>query len=61
MKKNPESTTFILQIRNDENKSWQGTLEWVEAREKMSFRSGLEMLKLIDSALEQQKEKEDPA
>lgn len=47
MKKN----SFILEILDTQNQSWQGTLEWVQERKKVSFRSALELLRMIDSAV----------
>lgn len=47
MKKN----SFILEILDTQNQSWQGTLEWVQGRKKVSFRSALELLRMIDSVV----------
>lgn len=47
-----EKGTFIIQIKGLENNSWQGTVEWVETKQKIPFRSALEMIKLMDSAVE---------
>lgn len=44
--------SFVVVIKETQNNTWQGTIEWVEKNEKQSFRSALEMIKLIDSALE---------
>ena len=35
-----------------QNATWQGSVTWVEKKEKQQFRSALELLKLIESALE---------
>ena len=42
---------FILEVDSNKNRSWQGTLEWVKGQRKESFRSMLELLRLIDSAV----------
>ena len=42
---------FILEVDNSKNRSWHGTLEWVDGHRKESFRSMLELLRLIDSAV----------
>lgn len=47
---------FIVQIRNTQNSSWQGMVTWTDSRKTQPFRSALELIKLIDSAL-----KEDPS
>ena len=43
------TATFLIQIRYRENCTWQGTVEWIEKRQKMNFRSALELIKIIDS------------
>ena len=43
--------TFHLKIFFRQNTSWQGTIRWVEGKKEESFRSVLELLFLMDSAL----------
>ena len=43
--------TFNLRIMFRQNSSWQGTVSWVDGRLEESFRSVLELLILMDSAL----------
>lgn len=43
--------TFIVHAQYRQNTSWQGSLLWLEENKKQFFRSELELLKLIDSAL----------
>jgi len=43
--------SFVVSIRSQENHSWQGTLTWVEEQKQENFRSVLELLRLMDSAL----------
>ena len=43
--------TFLVQIRNTQNATWQGTVAWTNGRKQETFRSALELMKLIDSAL----------
>ena len=43
--------TFRLRILFRQNSSWQGFVSWVEGRQEESFRSTLELLMLLDSAL----------
>lgn len=43
--------TFILEINDNQNQSWQGTVEWVQRQKKQSFRSVMELLRLIDSVV----------
>lgn len=44
-----ESATLILHIKYRQNNSWQGTVEWLEAKKTLHFRSALELIKIIDS------------
>lgn len=45
--------TFLLNIYNRQNATWQGTVTWVNKNEKQQFRSALELIKLIESALDE--------
>lgn len=47
---NPNQS-FVIEIKSQENHSWQGTITWVEGKKKENFRSALEMIRLIDSTL----------
>ena len=62
MKKVQESRgkkgTFIVQVQYRQNATWQGQVVWAEENRKEYFRSALELLKLIDSAMGAQEEKE---
>lgn len=44
--------TFIVNIRYTENNTWQGTICWTKTQQTIAFRSALEMIKLMDSALD---------
>ena len=41
--------TFVVRIQYRQNASWQGQITWAEKNKTVSFRSALELLKLIDS------------
>lgn len=43
--------TFVVKILFKQHTSWQGTVKWCEKEQEISFRSGLELLFLMDSAL----------
>jgi hypothetical protein len=43
--------TFIIRILNQQNATWQGTVTSMGMKEERYFRSLLELIKLIDSAL----------
>lgn len=44
--------TFVVKILNRQNSTWQGNITWVEGQKSRNFRSALEMLKLMDGALD---------
>ncbi len=44
--------TFIVHVQRCENATWQGEVVWAEQKRTEKFRSALELLKLMDSALE---------
>lgn len=43
--------TFVICIRYRQNATWQGTIQWIEAKKQQTFRSTLEMIKLMDDAM----------
>ncbi len=47
--------TFIINVKYRQNATWQGEIIWAEKNERMYFRSALELLKLIDGALDEGK------
>ena len=44
---------FLVRVEYQEHATWQGTVTWTNRGKTMHFRSVLEMIKLIDSALEE--------
>lgn len=49
-----EKATFAVKVLFRQNASWQGTLTWLEGQREQSFRSVLELLLLMDSAMQEQ-------
>ena len=47
--------TFTVKVLFRQGATWQGKMSWAEGKEEVSFRSVLEMVKLMDSALPQPK------
>ena len=45
--------TFKVKVLFRQSASWQGKLSWGEGKQELAFRSVLELVKLIDSALPQ--------
>lgn len=46
-----EQATFTVKILFRQHTSWQGTITWLEQKSEQSFRSVLELILLMDSAL----------
>ena len=44
---------FLLNIQDQQNATWQGSVTWIERQQRQNFRSALELIKLIESALEE--------
>ena len=59
LKNNGEQGTFIIRVEQRQHSSWQGRVTWVEEGKKENFRSALELLKMIDGALDGRDIKED--
>lgn len=47
--KRGEKATFLVRVQYRQRATWQGQVTWVEKNQTASFRSALELLKLIDS------------
>lgn len=45
--------TFAIRILFRQNASWQGSVTWLEGKREETFRSVLELIFLMDSALEE--------
>lgn len=43
--------TFIVEINETNNQSWQGEIEWVQGKKKLAFRSVMELLRMVDSVV----------
>lgn len=50
------SQSFVVEVKSQENHSWQGTITWVEGKKKEHFRSALELIRLMDSTLNNESE-----
>ena len=48
--------TFIVRVRCRQNATWQGEVAWAEKEKRQNFRSALELLKMIDGALDENEE-----
>lgn len=50
-KKN-KMNTFLVKIIDRQNATWQGSVTWIDEQREQKFRSALELLKLIDGAID---------
>ena len=48
MENKKKSGTFVVHIKCCENATWQGDVTWAEENKKESFRSALELIRLIE-------------
>ncbi|MCL2865233.1 MAG: hypothetical protein FWE25_06825 [Lachnospiraceae bacterium] len=48
--------TFIIEIKDTQNGTWQGVITWTKDNQKLAFRSTLELIRLLDSAIETNEE-----
>lgn len=48
----PKQSTLLVRILNKQNNTWQGTVTWVDNNATQTFRSALELIKIIDSTVD---------
>jgi hypothetical protein len=53
------SQSFLLRIQFQQHASWQGTIHWLDGHKKKPFRSLLELILLINEALQMNSENEE--
>lgn len=46
------SETFIIEVHETENATWQGEIIWANEKRRQYFRSALELIRLMDSVLD---------
>ena len=44
--------TFVVHVQYRQNATWQGKVIWTDEKQESSFRSALELIKLMDTAIE---------
>lgn len=47
-----QMATFVVHVMHRQNATWQGTVVWAEKNQKANFRSAMELMRLMDSAVE---------
>lgn len=50
-----ESCNFVIRILNTQNATWQGTVTWTDGKRTEAFRSALELIRLIDSVVTEER------
>ncbi|MCI6867799.1 MAG: hypothetical protein MR871_07610 [Lachnospiraceae bacterium] len=48
--------TFIIEVVDTQDSTWQGKVNWVNGKKEQAFRSVMELLRLIDSVVGEEKE-----
>ena len=48
--------TFVVHVNKCETDTWQGQVTWADRDEKLSFRSAMELMSIIDAALNAEEE-----
>lgn len=52
IKQQGDIATFVVHVQYRQNATWQGEIMWAEKRKQCRFRSALEMIKLMDQAIQ---------
>lgn len=50
--------TFVVRVDRRERATWQGQVIWTDRNRKQYFRSGLELLRLMEDAMDGEKSKD---
>ena len=45
------SETFIIEVVDTQDSTWQGRVSWVNGQKQQTFRSVMELLRLVDSVV----------
>ena len=53
LSKHGDMGTFVIRVQHRQHSSWQGRVTWLEEDKSVYFRSALELMKIIDGALDQ--------
>ncbi|MBS4031505.1 MAG: hypothetical protein KGZ63_08810 [Clostridiales bacterium] len=43
--------SFLVKIQFSQNSTWQGTVQWLDEKKSMPFRSLLELIQLVNDAI----------
>lgn len=53
LRRHGEMGTFVIRVQQRQHSSWQGRVTWLDKDQTVMFRSALELMKIIDGALDQ--------
>lgn len=59
LKNSGNQGTFIIRVEQRQHSTWQGKVTWIEEGRTETFRSALELIKMIDGVLDENDKKED--
>jgi len=48
---NTSENSFLVKIKYRKNSSWQGSVQWIESGKSQNFKSCLELIRLMDLAV----------
>ncbi len=49
-----DKNTFIINVTHRQNETWQGSVTWADQNKTEYFRSELELLKLMEEAMQRE-------
>ena len=55
-KRMKKKQTFIIEVVDTQDSTWQGKVNWVNGKKEQAFRSGMEVRRVIDSVVGEEKE-----
>ena len=53
LEKHGDMGTFVIRVQHRQHSSWQGRVTYLEENKSVYFRSVLELIKIIDGALDE--------
>ncbi len=57
-RRHKKKSTFMVEVQFQQHNTWQGTIHWLDGKKTQHFRSSLEMMKLMEDALNSEEEPE---
>ena len=57
LEKHGDIGTFVIRVQHRQHSSWQGMVTYLDRDQTVYFRSALELIKIIDSELDEAEQK----